>query len=184
MQVAFGFLTNDIEGLKEMIGPRLKWLDQTWPSRIFNLIDGLLWLLLVICLALSPFGWMLLLLAAPYDSRELIAGDREIQMIDAETTVERSRPFILEPRTERTFILTFDYLFKSQNKPEGYPSDTKVEYLGTFKREPWWRLPRTGQGLWIAVGVLFVQTKSKLRTYSVSLGAWPVRLLAPNNKES
>jgi len=189
LQLIVGFLTNDGEGLREFIGPQYirtatASKNRAWMIRVLNLVDGVMWFTLFASLLFSPFGWLFLLLAWPYDSRQLNASDLQIRMIDNVNGNEIGRPILLKPDTEREFVLVYDYTLTRRHTPEGFPGNTRMEYIDHVAQRPWWRLPRAAHGAWLAEEVLYVRTRNRWSAYKVSLRNKLVRLLVPSDAQS
>jgi hypothetical protein len=144
-----------------------------------NFIYGLLNLAFLLSQVISPIGWMFIFLTGPYDSRELNADDEQIHIREAETGIEHRLPFILEPKTEKVYIITYDYSLKRKHFDEGFPRNARIECVADVKRRPWWKLPRAGDGVWLADGALLVQTAGKWIKFKTHLGPSLVRLHLP-----
>lgn len=181
IQLPCGYLINDLEGLREMVGPQLKWFVEGWRPHLLNTMCGVLLVAFVLSLLGSPFGWILLLLSAPYDTRKLLSKDGQIRLVDTQSSAEIHRPFILKPETEMSLTMTYDYELRTSGQPEGFPRTARAEYVSEVPQRPWWKLPRRGQGIWRTEEVLFVQARGRWRRYSVALSEKHVRLMTNEN---
>jgi hypothetical protein len=177
-QLLRGYLTNDIEGLQAMLGPRLV-LAKSPFARIGNIIIGILWLVLLLSWLYSPIGWLAILLAAPNVPVELSASDDQIQLVDMVTKNKKNRPLLVKPGQEAEYMLSYRFSVNGI----GFQRNYQADYVNAneIPQKPVCKLPRPREFVRRTEEKLLLKAGNRWVTYSVTLGERFVRLSPPTS---
>lgn len=170
-----GYFTNDIEGLRTMLGPRLVLPKSTPLYRALNLLIGILYLILLLTWLYTPIGWLAILLASPTFSVELRASDEQIELIDTKTNTTATRPYLIFPGQESTYVLTHGLSVNGICFPANY----QVDHVNKISQKPICKLPRSRQFIRRAEDKLLIRTDGRWLIYPVTPGVRFVRLSPP-----
>lgn len=176
LQLAVGYLTDDVEGLRAVLGT--EWsssagvfaapvhkIKRSNLRRPLSSLLGILMLWLFAGFVANPFTWPFLL-AGPYCGFKLVADDDTIQIRDAVTEQEVTRPFILTPPLEKTLHLTFRLSLKAP----GFSSTTPYVYVDAAPKLHAFELPRPGNFVLRGKQTLQLRVNGKWRECRTAVG--------------
>jgi hypothetical protein len=181
IQLIAGYLTYDLEGIREVTGTKLTIFNflQIHLFRgpkiliwAFSILYGLYFLYItMIMFIFIPIGWPILI-SGPYGRFHLIAEHQLVRIRDADSQILLDRPILLRADTET--IRLIEYAFRL--RAPGFPDNTQVEQITQQVQRSIFRLPRKGQFIWQADETVQVRIRNRWH-YSVTLGQSSVRII-------
>ncbi len=182
LQLGIGYILDDVEGLKNVLGnsfPTLSWLPSGPIHRINNafirkpisFILGI-YVFYYLIISILPIFWIFLF-AGPYAELRLFSGNERVRLLEKGKEDEEIRPFILKSGTESTFNMSYkpslfyNLLFGQKMV---FP-DAKIFYLKRTPRFRKLKLPHGDDFCWKVIDILRIKVSGKWREYNVNLGA-------------
>lgn len=180
-QLINGYIMDDRDGLQTVLGMSfpvstripgapVHRIEHTYLRRTLSWLFGLVTLWYLISFLLNPLAWPLLF-AGPYGRFELVAPDEAVQIKDATSNDELTRPFVtrpfvLKPSREQHLHLSYQFSLKAR----GFSAETPYAYVNEAPKLHPYKLPRPGKFVWQGKEVLLVRVRGKWREYPITLG--------------
>ncbi|MBN2238750.1 MAG: hypothetical protein JW712_03170 [Dehalococcoidales bacterium] len=178
VKIIIGYLTDDREGLKNVIGNNLFgciWIFGLPVHRIRNrylrkpisVILGIILLLYCLYLLINPIGWLFLWIG-PLWQIQLEAKDRNVKIMENKIVIKR--PFKISNQDK-----TYDIIYAPKVKyAYTYLDDAKYKHVKTESVLKWYRLPKDDQFTLYSVDHIHIKITGKFRKYKLKLISGPV----------
>lgn len=188
MLLAAAYLTGNSQGVVAVKGPLPTM--RPWLLRALLLVNGIAMALQVILFLVHPILLIGVLLLGPPEELKvlLVADDEDVDIRDVDTNSEWVRPFLVEPKFTRNFVMRYEARPKKQfgASTTFFRSGVSVAYVDDAARNELikWQLPNSGQLVWEAHENLQVQIKGRLLWYSVNAGKEKRRFVTISSTEA